>query len=31
MAKHSAANERIKREYFQYLREAKRRSELTIS
>lgn len=30
MAKHSAANERIKREYFQYLREAKRRSELTI-
>jgi integrase len=30
MAKHNAANERIKREYFQYLREAKRCSETSV-
>ncbi len=30
MTKHNAANERIKREYFQYLREAKRRDESSI-
>lgn len=30
MAKHNAANTRIKREYFQYLREAKRRDEVSI-
>lgn len=30
MAKHSAANERIKREYFQYLKEARRRNEASI-
>lgn len=30
MPKHNAANERIKREYFQYLREAKRCSETSV-
>jgi integrase len=30
MAKHNAANARIKRDYFQYLREAKRRDEASI-
>lgn len=30
MAKHNAANERIKRDYFHYLKEAKRRSEASI-
>ena len=30
MAKHNAANERIKREYFGFLREAKGRDETTI-
>lgn len=30
MAKHSAANTRIKREYFQYLREANRRDDVSI-
>jgi integrase len=30
MAKHNAANERIKREYFHYLKEARRRSEASI-
>lgn len=30
MAKHNAANERIKREYFHYLKHAKRRSEASI-
>jgi integrase len=30
MAKHNAANARIKREYFQYLKEAKRRNEASI-
>ena len=30
MAKHNAANERIKRDYFQYLREAKRRNEASV-
>ena len=30
MTKHSPANERIKREYFAYLREAKGRDEATI-
>jgi integrase len=30
MAKHNAANTRIKREYFQYLREARRRDESSI-
>jgi integrase len=30
MAKHNAANERIKREYFQYLKEAKQRNEASI-
>ncbi len=30
MAKHNAANERIKREYFHYLKQAKRRSEASI-
>ncbi len=30
MTKHSAANERIKREYFAYLKEAKGRDEVTI-
>lgn len=30
MTKHSAANERIKREYFAYLKEAKGRDEATI-
>ena len=30
MAKHNAANARIKREYFQYLKEAKRRDEASI-
>jgi integrase len=30
MAKHNAANARIKREYFQYLKEANRRSEASI-
>lgn len=30
MARHNAANERIKREYFDFLREAKGRDESTI-
>lgn len=30
MAKHNAANERIKRDYFRYLKEANRRSEASI-
>ena len=30
MTKHSAANERIKRDYFAYLREARGRDEATI-
>ena len=30
MAKHNAANERIKREYFHYLKEARRRGEASI-
>lgn len=30
MAKHNAANERIKREYLHYLREAKRRNEASL-
>lgn len=30
MAKHNATNERIKREYLQYLREAKRRNEASL-
>ena len=30
MSKHNAANERIKREYFHYLKEAKRRGEASI-
>lgn len=30
MAKSNAANERIKREYFHYLKQAKRRSEASI-
>jgi integrase len=30
MARHNAANERIKREYFHYLKEAKRRGEASI-
>ena len=30
MAKHNAENARVKREYFQYLREANRRSEASI-
>lgn len=31
MAKHNATNERIKREYFHYLKEAKRRGEASIA
>ena len=30
MAKHNASNERIKREYFHYLKEARRRGEASI-